>query len=135
MTHSVTQSTADSFYQKQSTTSSLNQSRAYNNQIIDMTTSQPGGSSQSDGSWSSASFDHQMGQGGSLQPDGSQSSASVHSQTASSQLTSQFLNHADSSQQEAFPFIQLTNDAFIPIDHSLSPSELSTLKDKLLNAE
>ena len=118
-----------------STTSSFNQSRAYSNQIIDMTTSQPGGSSQSDGSWSSASFHYQIDQGSSLQPDGSQSSADVHSQTASSQSTNQFHNHADSSQQEACPFIQLTNDAFIPIDHSLSPSELRTLKDKLLNAE
>ena len=129
------QSTADSFHQMKSTTSSFNQSRAYSNQIIDITTSQPGGSSQSDGSWSSASFHYQIDQGGSLQPDGSQSSANVYSQTASSQSTNQFHNHADSSQQEACPFIQLTNDAFIPIDHSLSPSELRTLKDKLLNAE
>ena len=129
------QSTADSFHQMKSTTSSFNQSRAYSNHIIDITTSQPGGSSQSDGSCSSASFHYQIGQGGSLQPDGSQSSANVHSQIASSQSTAQFHNHADSSQQEAFPFIQLTNDAFIPIDHSLSPSELRTLKDKLLNAE
>ena len=128
--------TADSLEQTQSTTDSFNQSRVYHsNQIIDMTTSQLGGSSQSDGSWSSASFHYQIGQGGSLQPDGSQSSANVHSQIASSQSTNQFHNHADSSQQEACPFIQLTNDAFIPIDHSLSPSELRTLKDKLLNAE
>ena len=128
--------TADSLEQTQSTTDSFNQSRVYHsNQIIDMTTSQLGGSSQSDGSWSSASFHYQIGQGGSLQPDGSQSSANVHSQIASSQSTAQFHNHADSSQQEARPFIQLTNDAFIPIDHSLSPSELRTLKDKLLNAE
>ena len=128
--------TPDSLQQTQSTTDSFNQSRAYHsNQIIDMTTSQLGGSSQSDGSWSSASFHYQIGQGGSLQPDGSQSSANVHSQIASSQSTAQFHNHADSSQQEACPFIQLTNDAFIPIDHSLSPSELRTLKDKLLNAE
>ena len=70
-----------------------------------------------------------------MQPDGSQSSANVHSQIASSQSTAQFHNHAESSQQEAHPFIQLTNDAFIPIDHSLSPSELRTLKDKFLNAE
>ena len=128
--------TADSLEQTQSTTDSFNQSRVYHsNQIIDMTTSQLGGSSQSDGSWSSASFHYQIGQGGSLQHDGSQSSANVHSQIASSQSTAQFHNHADSSQQEACPFIQLTNDAFIPIDHSLSPSELRTLKDKLLNAE
>ena len=128
--------TADSLQQTQSTTDSFNQSRAYHsNQIIDMTTSQLGGSSQSDGSWSSASFHYQIGQGGSLQPDGSQSSANVHSQIASNQSTAQFHNHADSSQQEACLFIQLTNDAFIPIDLSLSPSELRTLKDKLLNAE
>ena len=128
--------TADSLQPTQSTTDSFNQSRAYHsNQIIDMTTSQLGGSSQSDGSWSSASFYYQIGQEGSLQPDGSQSSVNVHSQIASSQSTAQFHNHADSSQQEAHPFIQLTNDAFIPIDHSLSPSELRTLKDKLLNAE
>ena len=114
--------TAGSLQQTQSTTDSFNQSRAYHShQIIDMTTSQLGDSSQSDGIWSSASFHYQIGQGGSLQPDGSQSSANVHSQMASSQSTAQFHNHAGSSQQEACPFIQLINDAFIPVGHSLSP--------------
>ena len=70
-----------------------------------------------------------------MQPDGSQSSVNPHSQTASSQSAAQFHNHVDRSQPATHSFIQLTNDAFIPIYHSLSPSELKTLKDKLLNVE
>ena len=136
MTHSVTQLAADSHHQSQSTTSSFSQVRTYySNQSIGMTNAHPGGSSQSDGSWSSANFHYQIGQGGSLQADESQSSANLHIQTASSQSAAQFHNHVDRSQPATHSFIQLTNDAFIPISHSLSPSELKTLKDKLLNVE
>ena len=136
MTHPVTQLPADSFHQRQSTTSSFSHLRTcYSNQSVDMTNSHPGGSSQSDGSWPSASFHDQIDQGGSLQPDESQSSANLHSQIASSQSAAQFHNHADRSQPATHSFIQLTNDAFIPISHSLSPSKLKTLKDKLLNVE
>ena len=70
-----------------------------------------------------------------MQPDESQSLANLPSQTASSQSAAQFHNHVDRSQPATHSFIQLTNDAFIPISHSLSPSELKTLKDKLLNVE
>ena len=54
---------------------------------------------------------------------------------ASSQSAAQFHNHVDRSRPATHSFIQLTNDAFIPISHSLNPSELKTLKDKLLNVE
>ena len=136
MTNPVTQLAADSFHQKESTISSFSQLRTcYSNQSVDMTNSHPGGPSQSDDSWSLACFHYQIGQGGSLQPDESQSSANLHSQTASSQSAVQFHNHVDRSQPATHFFIQLTNDAFIPISHSLSPSELKTLKDKLLNVE
>ena len=70
-----------------------------------------------------------------MQPDESQSSANLHSQTASSQPAAQFHNHVDRSQPATHSFIQLTNGAFIPISHFLSPSELKTLKDKSLNVE
>ena len=51
MIHPVTQLPADSFHQKQLTTSSFSQLRTcYLNQSVDMTNSHPGGSSQSDDS-------------------------------------------------------------------------------------